>query len=403
VRNVLVTGGAGFIGSNFVRHLLRERPAVRVVTYDLLTYAGSRENLRDLPDETRHTFVRGDVCDRAAVDAVLAAHAIDTIVHLAAESHVDRSITGPAAFIHTNVTGTFTLLEAARAAWAGRGGAGADAVRFHQVSTDEVYGSLAADAPAVAEGAPYAPRSPYAASKAAADHLARAYHVTYGLPVTVSICSNNYGPYQFPEKLVPLMIVHGALGKPLPVYGDGLQIRDWLHVDDHGAAILAIVERGRLGATYHVGGGNQPTNLELVRSLCALLDERYPAGAPHARLMTSVADRPGHDRRYDLAIELIERELGWRPTRALADGLRDTVAWYASHGAWLAAIRDSDDYRRWLALNYEQRAPSASPPSTSPPSASPEERGLERSEDGGTTRDEGAERAQRASRREDMK
>ncbi len=354
MRNVLVTGGAGFIGSNFVRHLLAARADVQVVTYDLLTYAGSLENLRDLPDPARHTFVRGDIGDRAAVDQVLAEHALDTVVHFAAESHVDRSITGPGAFIATNVTGTFVLLEAARAAWAGRFADGG--VRFHQVSTDEVYGAVLPDLPAVVEGAAYAPRSPYAASKAAADHLVRAYHVTYGLPVSLSICSNNYGPYQFPEKLVPLMIVHGALGKPLPVYGDGLQIRDWLHVDDHCAAILAIVERGRVGATYHVGGGNQPTNLELIGRLCALLDARYPQGAPHASLIKYVADRPGHDRRYDLAIDLIERELGWRPTHALADGLARTVAWYAEHGAWLAAIRDSDDFRRWLALNYEQRA-----------------------------------------------
>ena len=352
VQNVLVTGGAGFIGSNFVRHLLAARAGVRVITYDVLTYAGSLENLRDLPDPARHTFVRGDIGDRGEVDRVMAEHAIDTVIHFAAESHVDRSITGPGAFISTNVTGTFTLLEAARAAWAGRG---AGLVRFHQVSTDEVYGALAPDRPAVVEGEAYAPRSPYAASKAAADHLVRAYHVTYGLPVSITRCSNNYGPYQFPEKLVPLMIVHGALGKPLPVYGDGLQIRDWLHVEDHCAAILAIVERGRVGATYHVGGGNQPTNLALVRALCVLLDARYPAGAPHERLITYVADRPGHDRRYDLALGLIERELGWRPTRALDEGLAATVAWYAEHGAWLAAIRDSDDYRRWLALNYERR------------------------------------------------
>ena len=353
MQHVLVTGGAGFIGSNFVRHLLAARPEVQVVTFDLLTYAGSVENLRDLPDPARHTFVRGDICDRAAVDAVMAAHRIDTIVHFAAESHVDRSISGPAAFIHTNVTGTFTLLEAARAAWLGKV---ADGIRFHQVSTDEVYGALAPDRAAVVEGEAYAPRSPYAASKAAADHLVRAYHVTYGLPVTLSICSNNYGPYQFPEKLVPLMIVRGALGKSLPVYGDGQQIRDWLHVEDHCAAILAILERGRTGATYHVGGGNQPTNLDLVGRLCALLDERYPQGAPHASLIAYVADRPGHDRRYDLAIDLIDRELGWRPTHALADGLAATVAWYAEHATWLASIRDSDEYRQWVALNYEQRA-----------------------------------------------
>ncbi len=371
VQHVLVTGGAGFIGSNFVRHLLAARPDVRVVTYDLLTYAGSLENLRDLPAPDRHAFVRGDICDRAAVDAVMRDHAIDTVVHFAAESHVDRSITGPAAFIHTNVTGTFTLLEAARAAWAGRFEDGE--VRFHQVSTDEVYGALAADRPPVVEGEAYAPRSPYAASKAAADHLVRAYHVTYGLPVSLSVCSNNYGPYQFPEKLVPLMIVHGALGKPLPVYGDGLQIRDWLHVEDHCAAILAIVARGRVGATYHVGGGNQPTNVELVTRLCALLDGRYPAGAPHARLITYVADRPGHDRRYDLGFGLIERELGWRPTHGLADGLAATVAWYADHGAWLAAIRDSDDFRRWLALNYDARG-EREDPERQPAIEAPEDR-----------------------------
>ena len=348
VRRVLCTGGAGFIGSNFVRHLLAARPTVEVVTFDALTYAGSRENLRDLPDEARHRFVVGDVTDRAAVDAVL--DGIDTIVHFAAESHVDRSIATPGAFVHTNVVGTFTLLEAARAR-------GAAIERFHHVSTDEVYGTLAPDQPAVTEAAPYAPRSPYAASKAASDHLVRAYATTYRLPVTISTCSNNYGPYQFPEKLVPLMIVHGALGKPLPVYGDGRQIRDWLHVDDHCAAIVAIVERGGLGETYHVGGGNQPTNLELVEALCALLDERYPTSphVPHRQLIAFVADRPGHDRRYDLDTTKIERTLGWRPRHQLADGLRATVAWYAGAGAWLAAIRDSDDYRRWITLNYSAR------------------------------------------------
>ena len=348
MQRVLVTGGAGFIGSNFVRHLLAARPGVRAVTYDALTYAGSLENLRDLPDPARHDFVHADICDRAAVDRALAEHAIDTIVHFAAESHVDRSIVAPGEFIRTNVTGTFTLLEAARA----RGG-----LRFHHVSTDEVYGALAPDDPPVAEDAPYRPRSPYAASKAASDHVVRAYAITYGLPITLSSCSNNYGPYQFPEKLVPLMIVHGALGKPLPVYGDGLQIRDWLHVDDHCAAILAILERGRIGQTYHVGGGNQPTNLELVHALCELLDARYPQ-APHARhrsLIEHVADRPGHDRRYDLDCTKITEELGWRPRHQLADGLAATVAWYAGAGAWLAAIRDSDDYRRWISLNYSAR------------------------------------------------
>jgi dTDP-glucose 4,6-dehydratase len=334
--NVLVTGGAGFIGSNFVRLGLGARADANVVTYDLLTYAGSRENLRGLPDEARHTFVQGDICDRAAVDAVLATHAIDTVVHFAAESHVDRSIASPGEFIRTNVTGTFTLLEAVRAGWRGR-----DDVRFHHVSTDEVYGSLGPEQAPVAEDGVYAPRSPYAASKAASDHLVRAYATTYGLPVTISNCSNNYGPYQFPEKLIPLMIVNGALGKPLPVYGDGKQVRDWLHVEDHCAAILAILERGRAGETYHVGGGNQPTNLEVVDAICQLLDVRYPdaAHAPHRSLVTHVTDRPGHDRRYDLDCTKIERELGWHRRHGLADGLAATVAWYAASGAWLASSR----------------------------------------------------------------
>jgi dTDP-glucose 4,6-dehydratase len=349
---VLVTGGAGFIGSNFVRHLLATRAEVAVVTLDALTYAGSRENLRDLPDPERHTFVHGDVCDRAAVDRVLADHAIDTIVHFAAESHVDRSILGPGAFVHTNVVGTFTLLEAARAAWRDRDPA---TVRFHQVSTDEVYGALAPDDPAVVEGAAYAPRSPYAASKAAADHLVRAYATTYGLPITLSSCSNNYGPYQFPEKLVPLMIVNAVLGRPLPVYGDGQQIRDWLHVEDHCAAIVAILERGAVGATYHVGGGNQPTNLALVGALCDLLDARLPSGAPRRALITHVADRPGHDRRYDLDCRRLTDELGWRPRNDLATGLAATVDWYLAAGAWLAAIRDSDEFRRWMSDNYAAR------------------------------------------------
>jgi len=340
-----------------------------VVTYDLLTYAGSLANLADLPDPDRHAFVRGDVCDRAALDRVLAGTdtgwAIDTVVHFAAESHVDRSIAAPGEFIRTNVTGTFTLLEAVRAAWGEH--ADPDRFRFHHVSTDEVYGSLAADAPAAAEDARYAPRSPYAASKAASDHLVRAYVVTYGLPATLSNCSNNYGPYQFPEKLIPLVIVHGGLGLPLPVYGDGGNVRDWLHVADHCEAILAVLERGRPGETYHVGGGNQPTNLEVVEALCAQLDAHFPASPhrPHRGLITFVTDRPGHDRRYDLDCTKIARELGWQPRHLLADGLAETVTWYAGHGEWLAAIRDRDDYRRWIELNYQRRAGRA----TQPPAA----------------------------------
>ncbi|MGE0549188.1 MAG: dTDP-glucose 4,6-dehydratase [Kofleriaceae bacterium] len=356
MHNVLVTGGAGFIGSNLVRHLLARRSSVRVVTYDLLTYAGSLENLRDLQAPERHSFVRGDVCDRAALDRVFAEHQIDTVFHLAAESHVDRSIAAPGEFVRTNVNGTFTLLEAARAAWGDR-----DDVRFHHVSTDEVYGSLSPDDEPVAEDARYAPRSPYAASKAASDHLVRAYIETYGMRATISQCSNNYGPYQFPEKLIPLALVFGALGKPIPVYGDGLQIRDWLYVEDHCIALVAIAERGRIGETYHVAGGNQPTNLHIVTTLCRLLDERYPSSqhCPHTKLMTHVADRPGHDRRYALTTAKIERELDWRPTCDLADGLRATIGWYADNAGWLAAIRSTPDFQRWLELNYDRRAAGA--------------------------------------------
>ncbi len=351
MRNVLVTGGAGFIGSNFVRYLLKTDPDVRIITLDALTYAGSLENLRDLPDETRHTFVHGNICDAAGVERLLAEQEIDTIVHFAAESHVDRSILGPAPFIQTNVVGTFTLLEAARALWRGDF---ADK-RFHHVSTDEVFGSLAPDDPPFAETTPYDPRSPYSASKAASDHLARAYFHTYGLPVTITNCSNNYGPYQFPEKLIPLMILNALEGKPLPVYGDGRQIRDWLYVEDHCEAIFLVLQRGRPGETYNIGGGNQPFNLEIVRQICALLDEFHPAGRPHARLIAHVPDRPGHDRRYAMDTRKIEAELGWRPRHDLTSGLRATVEWYLGHPAWVQAIRAQNDYQTWLEKNYTQR------------------------------------------------
>jgi dTDP-glucose 4,6-dehydratase len=360
MQRVLVTGGAGFIGSNLVRTLLGMPPVARVVNLDALTYAGSLENLRDLPigaDSSRYVFVHGDICDRELVDRTIADHAIDTIIHLAAETHVDRSIAGPARFVETNVTGTLTLLDAARAAWATPAPPGRPRRRFHHVSTDEVYGAVPADARPPAEGAAYAPSSPYAASKAASDHLVRAYAHTYGLDITISSCTNNYGPYQFPEKLIPLMIVNGVLGQPLPIYGDGRQIRDWLHVDDHCAAILAVIERGRAGETYHVAGGVQPTNLEIVESLCDLLDERLPSSPhrPHRGLMRTVADRPGHDRRYALDTTKITRELGWAPAHSLAEGLVATVDWYLAAGAWIAAIRARDDYAAWLTQNYARR------------------------------------------------
>jgi dTDP-glucose 4,6-dehydratase len=355
-RSVLVTGGAGFIGSNFVRYLLSSEPQARVVNLDALTYAGSLENLRGLPDASRHHFVEGNICDRPLVESLLTTHGVDTIVHLAAESHVDRSIVGPAPFVETNVVGTLCLLEAARGVWQ-PGEQPAAGVRFHHVSTDEVFGSLEPDGPAFAETTPYAPRSPYAASKAASDHLVRAYAHTYGLPVTISNCSNNYGPYQFPEKLIPLAILRALEGREIPVYGDGRQVRDWLHVEDHCEALWMVVRRGRPGETYNIGGGNQPTNLEVLRLLCAILDERLPdpAHGSRERLLTSVTDRPGHDRRYAMDWTKIRAELGWRPRRSLEGGLRETVEWYLAHGDWIEAVRGQRDFQQWMTTNYAGR------------------------------------------------
>jgi dTDP-glucose 4,6-dehydratase len=350
MKEILITGGAGFIGANFVRYLLQTEPEAKIVNLDLLTYAGSLENLKNLPDPARHTFVQGDICDRKLVNRLMTVHAIDTVIHFAAESHVDRSILGPGAFIQTNIVGTFTLLEAAKSAWAGQW----SGRRFHHVSTDEVFGSLAPDAPAFSEITPYDPRSPYSASKASSDHLVRAYFHTYGLPATLTNCSNNYGPYQFPEKLIPLIILNALRGKPLPVYGDGRQIRDWLYVEDHCEAIYRVVRDGHVGETYNVGGGNQPCNLDLVREICAILDELRPAGRSYASLITHVTDRPGHDRRYAMDISKIRRELGWTPRHDVESGLRATVTWYLSNLAWLEAI-SGDEYRGWLEKNYGSR------------------------------------------------
>ena len=358
MQNVLVTGGAGFIGSNFVHYLLTTEPDVRIVNLDALTYAGSLENLRDLPGADRYTFVEGDICNRELVQELLRAHRIDTIVHFAAETHVDRSIVGPEPFVQTNVMGTFRLLEAARRYWLEEGGPGGD-VRFHHVSTDEVYGSLAPGAPAWTEATPYAPNSPYAASKASSDHLVRAYGHTYGLPVSISNCSNNYGPYQFPEKLFPLMILNAQAGKPLPVYGDGQQIRDWLFVGDHCEAIHAILVKGRAGETYNIGGGNQPANLTIVKTICDMLDEFQPGAESHHALIQFVADRPGHDRRYAMDAGKIRRELGWQPRHSLEDGLRATVEWYLSHPEWIAAIQQRGGFQDWVQQNYENREKSS--------------------------------------------
>jgi dTDP-glucose 4,6-dehydratase len=354
---ILVTGGAGFIGSNFVLDWLaapetRDEP---VVNLDALTYAGNLANLASLQGDARHVFVHGDICDRALVDDLLARHRPRAIVHFAAESHVDRSIHGPGAFMKTNVDGTFTLLEAARAYWGALDGDARAGFRFLHVSTDEVYGSLAPGAPAFTEDHPYAPNSPYSASKAASDHLVRAWHHTYGLPVVTTNCSNNYGPWQFPEKLIPLMIVNALAAKPLPVYGDGMQVRDWLYVGDHCSAIRAVLARGRLGETYNIGGWNEKPNREIVDTLCTLLDELRPDPAgPCARLITFVTDRPGHDRRYAIDARKIERELGWRPAETFDTGIRKTVAWYLDHADWVAEVQ-SGAYRDWVAANYAAR------------------------------------------------
>jgi dTDP-glucose 4,6-dehydratase len=348
---ILVTGGAGFIGANFVLDWIAATGEA-VVNLDALTYAGNLESLASLAQDARHVFVHGDITDRALLDRLLAEHRPRAIVHFAAESHVDRSIHGPAAFVRTNVEGTFTLLEAARSYWAALPEGEKTAFRFHHVSTDEVYGSLGPGDPAFTEHHTYEPNSPYSASKAASDHLVRAWHHTYGLPVLTTNCSNNYGPYHFPEKLIPLMIVNALAGKPLPVYGDGQQVRDWLYVKDHCAAIREVLARGKLGETYNVGGWNERPNIEIVRTICALLDEMQPAEqGSYSRLITYVADRPGHDRRYAIDARKLERELGWKPAETFETGIRKTVRWYLDNAEWVAHVQ-SGAYRDWVATQY---------------------------------------------------
>ena len=351
---ILVTGGAGFIGANFVLDWLKgsDEP---VLNLDALTYAGNLENLASLQNDPRHVFVHGDICDRTLLDRLFAEHAPRAIVHFAAESHVDRSIHGPGAFVRTNVEGTFTLLEAARAYWSGLPANAREGFRFLHVSTDEVYGSLGPNDPAFTETKTYEPNSPYSASKAASDHLVRAWHHTYGLPVLTTNCSNNYGPCQFPEKLIPLMIVNALAGKPLPVYGDGLNVRDWLYVGDHCSAIREVLARGRSGETYNIGGWNEMANIEIVRTVCGLLDALRPDPAgSRERLIAHVTDRPGHDRRYAIDARKIERELGWRPAETFASGIRKTVEWYLDNPAWLANVQ-SGAYRDWVSRNYAER------------------------------------------------
>ncbi|NMB87136.1 MAG: dTDP-glucose 4,6-dehydratase [Chloroflexi bacterium] len=357
MKNVLVTGGAGFIGSNFVRYLLNTDPKIQVVNLDVLSYAGSLENLRNLSDPERHIFVQGDICDRPFVEALFRQYSIDTVVHFAAETHVDRSILGPAQFIQTNVVGTYTLLDVARTLWLNEKLLGDQPVHFHHVSTDEVFGTLRPEDPPFSEVTPYQPNSPYSASKASSDHLVRAYYHTYGLPVTITNCSNNYGPYQFPEKLVPLMILNAIEGKSLPIYGDGQQIRDWLFVEDHCEAIWRVVTKGKLGETYNVGGNNQPPNLEIVHQICTILDELKPDSPyrPHNQLLKYVTDRPGHDRRYAMNIDKIQAELGWSPKETLATGLLKTVGWYVENKEWVEAIHKQSDYQTWIDKNYATR------------------------------------------------
>ncbi len=334
---LLVTGGAGFIGSAVVRLAIARGHAV--VNVDKLTYAACLDNVASVADHPGYAFEQADICDRAAMEALLDRHRPDAIMHLAAESHVDRSIDGPAAFVQTNLVGTFTLLEAARAYWQGRGRP--EGFRFHHISTDEVFGSLGPEGK-FTEQSPYAPRSPYSASKAGSDHLVRAWGETYGLPVVLSNCSNNYGPYQFPEKLIPVVILNALAGRPIPIYGRGENVRDWLHVEDHAEALLEVLARGRIGESYNIGGENELSNLELVRKLCAILDAKRPGAAPHSALITFVADRPGHDARYAIDPRRMREELGWRPSYTVDEGLAQTVQWYLDNEPWWRALQGRD-------------------------------------------------------------
>jgi len=349
---IMITGGAGFIGSNFVLDWLAQCDET-VVNLDKLTYAGNMQNLESLNTDTRHVFVQGDIGDGPMVDNLLALHKPRAIVNFAAESHVDRSIHGPGEFIQTNIVGTFHLLESVRAYWGQLDGQAKETFRLLHVSTDEVYGSLAKDDPAFTETHRYEPNSPYSASKAASDHLIRAYHHTYGLPVLTTNCSNNYGPYHFPEKLIPLMIVNALAGKPLPVYGDGQQIRDWLYVKDHTSAIRRVLEAGTVGETYNVGGWNEMPNLDIVHTVCALLDELRPRkdGKPYVDQISFVKDRPGHDRRYAIDARKLEQQLGWTPAETFETGIRKTVQWYLENQAWVANVQ-SGGYREWLDKHY---------------------------------------------------
>jgi dTDP-glucose 4,6-dehydratase len=353
MNTVLITGGCGFIGSNFINYLLKYHDDFRIINLDALTYAGNKNNLAHFEHESRYHFIHGDICDEQTVNSIFSTYNIDQVIHFAAETHVDRSIMDPLQFLRTNVLGTGVLLEAARRSWGNK----FSGHRFHHISTDEVFGSLSSKDPAFNEATPYSPNSPYSASKAASDHLVRAYFTTYGLPVTISNCSNNYGPFQFPEKLIPLMISNAIQGKSLPIYGDGAQIRDWLYVEDHCSAIDLILQLGKNGETYCIGGNNQPTNIEIVTQITSILDELLPKSPyrPHAQLIQHVTDRPGHDRRYDINISKIHNELGWSPHENLHSGLKKTVIWYLEHLAWMNEVNQNQDFSEFLKANYTSR------------------------------------------------
>ena len=353
MKTLLITGGAGFIGSAVVRQLINETD-YNVINVDKLTYAGNLQSLVSVSNNPRYKFEQVDICDAAEVNRVFREHQPDAVMHLAAESHVDRSITGPADFIQTNIVGTYTLLEAARAHWNSLEGERKAAFRFHHISTDEVYGSLG-DEGFFTEETAYEPNSPYSASKASSDHLVRAWHHTYGMPVVTTNCSNNYGPYHFPEKLIPLVILNAVSGKPLPIYGKGDNIRDWLYVDDHARALRTVLEAGKLGETYNIGGWNEKTNLEVVQAICTILDELHPQGAPHVQLITYVKDRPGHDKRYAIDASKIAKDLGWKPQETFESGLRKTVAWYLANTDWVQGVT-SGDYQNWVQKNYAERS-----------------------------------------------
>ncbi|PSJ48370.1 dTDP-glucose 4,6-dehydratase [Zobellella taiwanensis] len=350
-RTILVTGGAGFIGSAVIRHIIRNTSDI-AVNVDKLTYAGNLASLAGVADSPRYRFAHLDICDRAGLDELFTKHQPTAVMHLAAESHVDRSISGPAEFINTNIVGTYTLLEAARHYWNGLDNERKTAFRFHHISTDEVYGDLHGTDDLFTEATPYAPSSPYSASKASSDHLVRAWLRTYGLPTLVTNCSNNYGPYHFPEKLIPLILLNALEGKPLPIYGKGDQIRDWLYVEDHARALYQVVTEGKPGETYNIGGHNEKTNLEVVHAICRLLDELAPSRfSPYASLITHVTDRPGHDLRYAIDAGKIERELGWKPQETFESGLRKTVLWYLANQEWVNNVK-SGAYRQWLEQHY---------------------------------------------------